>query len=411
MNLADKREALQEKRKELEKVVKEKETVTLKLKEVTLTDNQLAELEEEASRVAAAVDELETTISALSEDITNEEKSLDAIAKRVKEKNEKTGGSKMKYLQTKEAVKDFAELLAKTGGGEKLKQAWSNQLKEKGITNPEVLLPQAVVTSITDAFEKSGSIFATFNHTGLTMLKVMHNTNTDDSSRAKGHKRGKTKTEQEITLAPKEIRAQYIFKYITLDKETIREQRDTNALINYVLSELPNRIISEIERAAMIGDGRASNDDEHIHSYEAIISSDLAYKSTQEETTNLLEDLVKMDATITADGARYLVVSRTTLADLKLTSNSGGLVFPIGSDMASALGYEAIFTPDFMALDAAPKAIEYVGNAYKVVGDDVMDSYEDFTLSQNKNEYLMEIYSGGGLGTFKSAAVLTKATP
>ncbi len=316
----------------------------------------------------------------------------------------------MKYLQTKEAVKDFAELLAKTGGGDKLKQAWGDNLKEKGITNPEALLPQAVVTSITDAFEKSGSIFATFNHTGLTMLKVMFNTNTGDSSRAKGHTRGKTKTEQEITLAPKEIRAQYIFKYITLDKETIREQRDTIALINYVLSELPNRIISEIERASLIGDGRASSDDEHIYSYEAIVAADAAYKSEQTETDNILADLINMDATITAEGARYLVVSRQTLAVMRLTENNGGLIFPIGSDLASALGYAGIFTPDFMNLDEAPLAIEYVGNAYKIVGDDVMDSYEDFTLSQNKNEYLMEIYSGGGLDTFKSAAVLKKAT-
>lgn len=415
MNLADKRELVKDKQMVLDDKIKGLETLKKNLKSVDVTDHKFSQIQEDINAIQESAKELKNTIDKLNNEIENEEKALNDLAeKAIDQKAEKMkGGTKLDYLKTKEALNDFAKLLQKTGGREALKEAWAEHLNTKGISNPDVLLPEAVIRSITDAFEKSGSIFGTLNYTGLTMLKVAVNTNTADAtSRAKGHKRGVDKEEQVITLAPKEIRAQYIYKYITLDKETLRENRDTGALLRYVLEELPQRIIMEIERAAMIGDGRVSTADDKINSYESITrATGDGYVSVQTATTDLLSDLINMDATITAMGSRYLVISRQTLASLKLTSNNGGLVFPIGSDISSALGYTAIFTPDWMTLASAPLAIEYVGSAYKVVGDRNIESFENFLLQQNKNEYLMEIYSGGGLDTLKSAAVLLASTP
>ena len=412
MNLADKRELLVSKSRELKKINKEREKMMEKLQSENLEEKEIGELEIKAKAVTEEFSKTEVEIKSLEKEIETEEKTLKTISDlSVKNINLK-GDKDMNYLKTKEALKDFAHLLEETGGREKLKKAWGEHLKTKGISNPEVLLPTAVVTAITDAFQKSGSIFATFRYTGLTMLKVALNTNTADAtSRAKGHKKGVDKDEQVITLTPKEIRAQYIYKYITVDKETLRETRingGASALLNYILQELPQRIIMEIERAAMIGDGRLVGANDKISSYEAINRAVTdSYVSVQEASaSDLLGDLINMDATVTASGSRYLVVSRQTLANIKLTSNQGGLVFPIGSDIASALGYTAIFTPDWMTVADAPVAIEYVGDSYKTVGDNTMESFENFELSKNKNEYLMEIYSGGGIDTPKSAAVL-----
>ncbi len=62
---------------------------------------------------------------------------------------------------------------------------------QKGISNPEALLPQAVVTAITDAFcKKAEEFFSTFKYTGLTMLRTLVNTNVSDATaRAKRHKK------------------------------------------------------------------------------------------------------------------------------------------------------------------------------------------------------------------------------
>lgn len=415
-NLNDKRELLEIKKSEFDEKIKSLDSLTERLKALTISDEQFKQIQDEVNDMQEATMELKSQIDALTLEIDNEERTLNNLAvKAAKQKEEKMKGeNKLDYLKTKEALNDFAKMLQKTGGREALKEAWSEHLRVKGISNPDVFLPQAIISAITDAFDTAGGIFGTFRYTGLIMLKVALNTNTDDAtSRAKGFKRGNTKQEEVITVTPKEIRAQYIYKYITLDKETLRETQDTGAVLRYVLEELPQRIVMEIERAAMIGDGRTSTAEDKITSYEAIArtTADI-WVSVQEASQNdLLADLVNMDATITATGSRYLVISRQTLAKIKLTSNNGGLVFPIGSDIASALGYSAIFTPDWMTVTGAPVAIEYVGEAYKTVGDNTMDSYENFILQQNKNEYLMEIYSGGGIDTPKSAAVLTPYTP
>jgi len=410
MNMAEKRELLEAKKKELEKIAQAKAELAETVK--SAKDDELDEVTKEVCEATEKSLKAVEEVKALEDEIKAEEEKLKEIAETATKNILKKDEKQMNYLKTKESLTDFAKVLQKTGGGEVLRKAWGEFLVTKGISNPEVLLPQAVISAITDAFARSGGIFATFRYTGLTMLKIAVNTNvTDATARAKGHKKGVAKGEQVITLTPKEIRAQYIYKYITIDKETIRETRDTGAVVRYVLEELPQRIVMEIERASMIGDGRASDADDKISSYETITrATGDNFVSVQAQTANgILSDLVNMDATITAEGSRYLVVSRATLASIKLFSNDGGLVFPIGSDIASALGYTAIFTPDWMTVEGAPVAIEYVGEAYKTVGDNTMDSYENFLLSQNKNEYLMEIYSGGGLDTMKSAAVLTVA--
>lgn len=410
VNLSDKRELL--KTKEIELCEQEKLLQSFSEKAKNAKTDELSQVENDTEKIIQTIKKLKSEIKTVSDEINNEEKNLRDLSNEIeKQKAKKLGGNNMNYLQSKEALLDFAKLLQKTGGREALKEAWAEHLYEKGISNPDVFLPQMVVTSISDALDKAGSIFSTFKYTGLTMLKVAFNNNiTDETARAKGHKKGTAKEEQIITAVAKEIRAQYIYKYITIDRETLRETQDTGAVIKYVLEELPQRIIREIERAAMIGDGRTSSASNKINSYESILrdaADDFVTVQTASDN-DLLGDLVKMDATITASGRRYLVISRQTLATLKLSSNNGGLVFPIGSDIASLLGYAAIFTPDWMDEESAPLAIEYVGEAYKTVGDSTIDSYENFTLSQNKNEFLMEIYSGGGLDTLKSAAVLKK---
>ncbi len=55
-------------------------------------------------------------------------------------------------------------------------------------------------------------------------------------------------------LSKTKFEGQYIYKYSSLDKETIRKNKSTG-LLRYVLQELPKRIIASIERAIVIGDG------------------------------------------------------------------------------------------------------------------------------------------------------------
>lgn len=407
-NLAKLKELLEGKKKQLGTIEKSIDGAD---------ESKVSELEKELSVMKGEIVETQKSIDDLEKEIADDEEKLKSVANDIAKNKTKESVTSMNkdYLKTKQALQDFADVqLAAKGDKDTFKKLWEEKLAEKGITNPEVLLPQPVASAIVDAFQTAGSIYATFSHTGLTALQVARNTVEDDTSKARGHKRGTTKKEQVITLANKTIRAQYIYKYITLDKETLRENNSTNAIITYVLGELPQRVVMEVEKAAVIGDGRAADSEDKIYALEAMTAAGAPWTATVTRTANaLIEDLVLADAEITAPGDRYLVMARQTLAAMKLAKNSNGdLLYPIGTDFAGVLGVEAIFTPDWMpAAPTAgqPVAVEYVGDAYKLVGDNIIDSYDNFILAKNKMEYLAELYIGGGLAELKAAATVSIA--
>ncbi|MCM0582788.1 hypothetical protein H9L19_06805 [Weissella diestrammenae] len=394
---------------------KQLDGMKIKVKEATAED-QIAQIEKDQETVNTALEAAKTELQDVDSEAETVEEEMKSLAMKGKQKmaedKNKTITPAKDYLKSKAAMEDFANIIAKNAGADKedVAKAWEKNLATKGITNPESILPQAVVTAISDAFENSGSLFATLSKTGLTVYREAYNTVTDETGRANGHKRGKDKQEQVITLSDKTIRAQYIYKYITLDRETLRENQDTGAIIKYVLQELPQRIVMELERAAIIGDGRLKDADDKVTSYEAVVDADAAYTAKMTRTdAALLVDLINLDAEITAEGSRYLVMNRRTLASMKTTLDANGnLAYPVGTDFAALLGVKAIFTPDWFeeGTDGAPMVVEYVGDAYKIVGDSTIDSYDNFILAKNKHEYLQEIYSGGALVKPKSGAVL-----
>lgn len=320
------------------------------------------------------------------------------------------------YLKTKSAMRDFADVLVKNAGcdGKELKKAWADTLKAKGVTNVEVLLPQALVTSITDALENSGTIWNVITKTGLTVRRIDANTLgiNAETGRAKGHKKGADKTELSIILVDRVIRGQYIYAYLTLNKEDVRENQDSGALVKYVLETLTKRIIHEIERAIILGDGRSG--DEKINSFKSILEdatdTNSVFASLYERKADepLYKALIKASAELEAEGDIIAVMSRKTKADLKLSETANGnLVFPIGSEVAGAFEITNIFTPSWMN-EADAEAVLFVGNAYETVGDNTVEQFQNFTLKANKLEYLHEIYAGGALAVPKSAVAIKK---
>lgn len=316
------------------------------------------------------------------------------------------------YIKSKQAMRDFADVLVANAGKEAsdVKDAWNDHLVQMGITNPDVLLPGGVVQAIQDTLEGSTGLWGLVNKTGLTVFRTALNTVTGADSRARGHQRGNDKNEQVITLADRVIRAQFIYKYITLDKETIRENEDTGAVVTYVLTELPKRILAELERAIVIGDGRDEDDEDKITSFLSIkedsVSGDGYATEFEQGDLSLLEAFVTADAEVRADGARYAVTSRATLVRLKLSKDeAGSYVFPFGSNVGGALGLAGIFTPDFMSDDDAI-AYEFVPAAYNTVGDTSIEAYTNFLLKSNKQEYLQEIYAGGALAMPRAGVAL-----
>lgn len=316
------------------------------------------------------------------------------------------------YLNTKGAVVDFANALQDNAGAsaEDFKKAWAAKVASKGITNVEQLLPGALVSAISDGIEKAGTIWNVVNKTGLTVRRIDAET---AGARAQGHKRGTTKKELSLTFTDRVIRAGFIYDYITLNKEDIRENQDTGALVKFVLETLPKRIITEIERAIVLGDGRTAGGDDVIESFVSILkdaeTGTFATEYTPAKDEPLYKSIIKAAAQIEAEGPIYAVLSKSAKADLKLSeTKNGALVLPLGGDLAGTFELKEIFTPSwFNKTNAADyQAVLFVGDAYETVGDNSIEAFTNFSLSQNKQEYLQEIYAGGALTKVKAGVAI-----
>lgn len=311
------------------------------------------------------------------------------------------------YLKTKKSIQDFAKVLEAHAGqsAQEVKAAWGEHLVTMGVTNPEILLPTALIRSIEDAFAEGGEIWSLVNKTGLTVFRAAVDTVTGEDSRAKGYNRSvdATKNEEVITIADRVVRAQFIYKYITLNKEDIKENRDTGALVTYVLSELPKRIVREVERAIVIGDGRTPGTEHAIDSFlslkaDAVLAEGFVVQYDGAVGESKYESLIRARALVKADGAKYLVAKTDFLTDLLLEQNAnGGYLFAPGTNLAGVFSFAGVITPDWMDEDEDNDAYIFVPSAYTTVGDNSIESYTNFLLSTNKQEYLQEIYAGGAV--------------
>lgn len=334
------------------------------------------------------------------------------------------------WFKTKDAVEAFTMALANNAGksfqDEEVQAAYKAAQVKAGIADPSVFtLPEPVVTSIEDAV-KSGEIYSRMNHTGLDVYKLMWD-DADaelDTSRAGGFNGlwedgssniDRTKEEQILDFESRVIRAQYIYKYLVLGKETVRENRSTGALVRFVLNELPVRIIRELERAAIIGDGRANGSKRKITSFvsvkaDATAGNAFASTYTRPAGVSLAEAVRRAAALIDADGEVVLIAKKGFSVDAQFERDSSGdLLFPIGTSAAAVLGVSTIIEPTWFtdATDADNDAYLVVLGKYMTVGDNSIEAFTNFKLETNENEFLQEIYKGGALAAVNSAVAIS----
>lgn len=324
------------------------------------------------------------------------------------------------YLKSKASMEAFARILEEQAGktSEDVRMAWKEHLAvTMGVTNPEILLPNALITEIEDAFKAGGEIWNRVTKTGADVFRAAWDTEDDPSSedgRGRGYNRSREeeKQEQVLTLLDRVLRPQFVYKYITLNKEDVKNQRGTGALVKYVLSELPRRIVRELERAIVIGDGRASDSDFKISSFVAITADAAANNVFAEEYEpeageSNYESVLRARDQIETEGAVVLISRKGYMTDMYLERNeNGGLVFTPGTNLLQVLNLDANLTPDWFEEQDDYEAVLVVLSGYKTVGDESIEAFTNFLLKTNKQEYLQEVWAGGGLTKRKSAVAI-----
>ena len=287
-------------------------------------------------------------------------------------------------------------------------------------TDVDKFIPTEAITTINDALNTRGSgLWNLFRKTGMDRLTIGGNIlGLTEATRAHGYpvgSYGTQKKEQTPSFVKRELTADYTYKYITLNKGDIRRTQKPGALLRYILSELPNYIIQTIERQVVLG---GYTDMAHFRAVttDAIDKSSnwagekfaLTYKMTEDTP---LMGFVRASHMVRAQGNKVLVCNADTVADLLASANANGDTYiALGGDdtLARALGVSQIITPEWWTADDDKTVAGVVMSAshYALVGDTSVESFTNFALQTNTNEYLQEIYAGGGLDAEKSAVVI-----
>lgn len=287
-------------------------------------------------------------------------------------------------------------------------------------TNVDKFIPTAAITTIADALNTRGSgLWNLLRKTGIDRLTIGGNiAGLTEQTRAHGYpvaSYGTKKKEQVLSFVKRELQADYTYKYINLNKGDIRRTQRPGALLRYVLQELPNYIIQTIERQITLG---GYTDMAHFRS----VVTDAADKSsewkgnrfalsyTMTDNTPLM-DFVRASHMVRAQGNKVLLCNADTVADLLMSANANGNAYiALGGDdtLARALGVNQIITPEWWTDTDNTTTMGVIMSAshYAVVGDTSIEAFTNFALSTNTNEYLQEIYAGGGLDAEKSAVVI-----
>ena len=287
-------------------------------------------------------------------------------------------------------------------------------------TNVNKFIPTEAITTISDALNTRGSgLWNLLRKTGMDRLTIGGNvTGLTDQTRAHGYpvaQYGQKKKEQVLSFVKRELQADYTYKYITLNKGDVRRTQRPGALLRYVLQELPNYIIQTIERQIALG---GYTDMAHFRSVVTDANDNssewkgnrFALSYTMTDNAPLM-DFVRASHMVRAQGNKVLLCNADTVADLLMSANANGNTFiALGGDdtLARALGVQQIITPEWWTDDddETTMGIIMAASHYPLVGDTSIEAFTNFSLSTNTNEYLQEIYAGGGLDAEKSAVVI-----
>lgn len=337
-------------------------------------------------------------------------------------RQEKTTATK-DWLHSKEGHIAFADTLRKVGRFDgAFATLWraevSKHMSLDGITG--LPNPAPVDQYFAEAIEKSEGIISHFKTIPAKSFRAHVLVPTDDDKgRARAHTKGETKTNQDLKDFYRDLLAKMVYKRLDLDATELWENPE---LIDFRSRELVDAIIVEIERAAIVGDGREDNKltlnakEDSARGFWSILEDAkevgekvgkyLATTYEAAEGDNLYDNITHARGKIRAQGRQFLVVKSQVLTDLLTDKSNGNYLIQPGTRAEDLLNVSAIYTPIWMDGIKDADAILVADNTYGMVGATGIDMRPEFDTAKNTDILLAETPRGGSLTEYMSAVVI-----
>lgn len=356
------------------------------------------------------------------EEITETENFKLAVNRILSENAAGKGAKGSSYLASKNAVKDFARTIHTSASGEEFRENWRAVLAKNGVTG--MAYPEQVEAGINTAWATANGLFMALRYVSPREFRIMYSAADTAAQLAHGHKVGATKKEQVIPAQGKKLSLQMIYKWLPVNRLDMQALEQPEVFIQWVTTELTERLLYTIERTIVAGDPNASVTEDAITCFESIGTKTAAdaftlYYGTNTSTTAAkVTDLYKMLITAALEIRNngrdtWLFINKTDLGAL-LTADFNVTGVPIGAGLdtlAARLGVAKVVAVDYLAgslTKAAQKgtaAVFITPDLYYRIGGDLFgDTWTIF--EKNQQGYMAEVATGGGIAGLESTAVI-----
>ena len=271
-------------------------------------------------------------------------------------------------------------------------------------------VPDAIFTEIL-AITKPTDILETFKAMPVKRFTLMSEKKDETTlARAGKYTKGELKLIQSSDLVAQKFATQFLYKLQEISYEDLQEDFG-DILLQFIRTELPQKVTEEEERDYIVGDGRELNDKRHISS---IVSLDTAaedvanihvYDYDGSSDAGALQAVMNGITKIGEEGTLYAVMNKVTLSAFRQLglASAAGLPFSVDT-VAGALGVSRIFTREYVATDVV---YVYTGEYVKrLTGGSTGENIEQYDIDYNnrKIEFIRPV-GGAASGLYSAVKI------
>lgn len=255
------------------------------------------------------------------------------------------------------------------------------------------------------------------HRTPFSRIKSVFADITEDQARAKGYIKGKYKKEEVFTLLKRRTEAQVIYKKQKIDREDMIDITDFG-VVAWIKGEMRLMLDEEIARAILIGDGRATDDDDKIResNIRPIVKDvdlfNIKVPVVEETGVNFakttIDSIIRGRKHYKGSGNPTYYTTEDVLTEMLLLEDGiGHKLYKSVAELATALRVSNIVTVEPMegyTIDVGGVDRELLGvivnlKDYNVGADKggEINLFEDFDIDFNQYKYLIETKISGAL--------------
>lgn len=317
------------------------------------------------------------------------------------------------YLSSAQAVKDFRASIVKARNSEEFRANWLRHLTANAISG--LTYPTTVSTGIATNWRKPEGLIARMTKVGSKPFKLMYTVSDSENPEvlAKGHVKGRTKTEQDFTATAKSIDLQMVYKWLPVDRLDLIAMEDDAAFVDWVVNELSDRLAYTIERQILVGNVQTGTDAiTSLESVGAKTATDLWTTVVTASTSSPLVPQLYSSVFATEGRNKWLYVARDILPSLLVKDygqGSSSLVMTL-EDMRETWGVERVIPYDFPRAGASPATGEILAvcispeDYYRIGGEPFGEQWSIY--EKNQEAFMAEVAIGGAVGKMKSTSVV-----